>query len=139
MAGYHKQCACGRYDDEVPCRRCLEAEVGRLRTPVTDISIGKLPYQEHPFVHGVRNGQDVWLLTNGQWTETDGHPDASIPLHKGNVLGAEAKPDRCVLSESSDGDTWAGCILDSGHTGQCEIRARPELIREAATGQNHEP
>jgi len=50
---------------------------------VTDIQICKLPYQDHPFVHGVRNGKDVWLMNNGLWTEIDGHDDASIPLRDG--------------------------------------------------------
>ena len=50
---------------------------------VTNIRICKLPYQEHPFVHGVRNGVDVWLLSDGSWTEVDGHPDADIPLRDG--------------------------------------------------------
>jgi len=49
---------------------------------VTDIRICKLPYQNHPFVHGVRDGRDVWLLSDGQWTDTDGHPEASIPFEE---------------------------------------------------------
>jgi hypothetical protein len=48
---------------------------------VTNIRICKLPYQDHPFVHGDRDGKDVWLMANGEWTEEDGHPDSSIPLH----------------------------------------------------------
>ena len=48
---------------------------------ITNIEICKIPYQDHPFVHGVRDGKDVWLMNNGEWTEIDGHPDASIPLH----------------------------------------------------------
>lgn len=39
---------------------------------------------------------------------------------------------RCKLSEGSDGDTWAGCVLDAGHDGSCEMRARPQWVREAA-------
>ena len=52
----------------------------RRECEVTNIKICKLPYQEHPFVHGIRNGKDVWLMTNGQWTEIDGHEDSSIPF-----------------------------------------------------------
>lgn len=50
---------------------------------VTDIKICKLPYQEHPFVHGVRDGKDVWLTDTGEWSETDGDPRCSIPLREG--------------------------------------------------------
>lgn len=53
---------------------------------VTDIRICKLPYQEHPFVHGVRDGKDVWLMDNGQWTEEDGHPNASIPVYENVII-----------------------------------------------------
>lgn len=49
---------------------------------VTDIRICKLPYQEHPFVHGVQDGHDVWLTIDGRWTDVDGHPDASIPFEE---------------------------------------------------------
>ena len=38
---------------------------------ITNIRICKLPYQEHPFVHGVRDGHDVWLTSDGQWTDDD--------------------------------------------------------------------
>ena len=38
---------------------------------------------------------------------------------------------RCRLSEGSDGDTWAGCVLDAGHEGGCDMRPRPQKIREA--------
>lgn len=38
---------------------------------------------------------------------------------------------RCKESEGGDGDTWAGCVLDAGHDGDCESRARPEYVREA--------
>ena len=50
---------------------------------VKKIRICKLPYQKHPFVHGVRDGKDVWLKRNGKWTEVDGHKKASIRLRKG--------------------------------------------------------
>lgn len=56
------------------------------RTEVKDIKICKLPYQEHPFVHGERNGSDVWLMNNGEWTDVDGHEMADIPLRKGLVI-----------------------------------------------------
>ena len=51
---------------------------------VSDIRICKLPYQEHPFVHGVRDGRDVWLTSTGVWSEVDGDPDIDldIPLYK---------------------------------------------------------
>ena len=52
------------------------------KSEVSDIRICKLPYQEHPFVHGVRDGKDVWLMSNGEWTEVDGHEMAVIPLQE---------------------------------------------------------
>lgn len=53
---------------------------------VSDITICKLPYQEHPFVHGVRNGRDVWLKNDGTWTEEDCCHDASIPIYENLVI-----------------------------------------------------
>ena len=76
---------------ECPECRCLAYDWEELKVyderqqqlmPVTDIVICKLSYHRHPFVHGVRNGKDVWLLTNGFWTEVDGHANASIHLHE---------------------------------------------------------
>lgn len=52
---------------------------------------------------------------------------------------ADAGPVRCTLSESSDGDTWAGCVLDSGHGGECELRARPQCVREDNAKQDAAP
>ena len=35
--------------------------------------------------------------------------------------GGEVMPvRRCLQSESSDGDTYAGCILDESHDGECQ-------------------
>lgn len=48
---------------------------------VTNIKICKLPYQEHPFIHGVCNNKDVWLTQSGKWTEIDGDPSTAIPLN----------------------------------------------------------
>jgi hypothetical protein len=58
---------------------------------ITDITICKLPYQKHPFVRGLRDGKDVLLMSNGEWTEEDGHPDSDIPLHKSVDLQLWAK------------------------------------------------
>lgn len=41
-------------------------------------------------------------------------------------------PLRCLLSEGSDGDTYAGCVLDEGHEGKCQMRARPQTHRAKA-------
>ena len=51
--------------------------------PITDIKVCKLPYQEHPFVHGRRNGEDVWLTADGNWTTIEDHELAAIPLNDG--------------------------------------------------------
>ena len=39
MAGYFDQCACGEYTcvGDTPCRRCLEAEINRLREALEQI------------------------------------------------------------------------------------------------------
>ncbi len=42
---------------------------------------------------------------------------------------------RCRLSEGSDGDTWAGCVLDAGHNGSCNMCPRPQNIREAEAAE----
>ena len=36
MAGYFDQCACGEYTcvGDTPCRKCLEAEINRLREEI---------------------------------------------------------------------------------------------------------
>ncbi len=49
---------------------------------VTGIRICKLPYQDLPFVHGVRDGRDVWLTADGIWTELDDHHDSGIPFEQ---------------------------------------------------------
>ena len=56
------------------------AEIERLQTPVDTIEICKLPYQDHPFVHGARDGKDVWLTRDGTWTTDETCDEASIPL-----------------------------------------------------------
>jgi hypothetical protein len=45
---------------------------------VTNIMICKLPYQDHFFVHGVRDGKDVWLTKDGGWSEIDGDPNCNL-------------------------------------------------------------
>ena len=50
---------------------------------ITEITICKLPYQKHPFIHGVRDGKDVWLESNGKWSEEEDSEIAEIPLRKG--------------------------------------------------------
>lgn len=65
--------------------------------PIKDISICKLPYQDHPFVHGVRDGIDVWLLSDGTWTEEETHPDAGIPLEHTVIMLDEVRP--CPICE----------------------------------------
>ena len=71
----------GRYPADPRARADVPHEAA-VTGRVTDIRICKLPYQDHPFVHGVRDGCDVWLTTGGQWTDVDGHPDASIPFEE---------------------------------------------------------
>ena len=44
-------------------------------------------------------------------------------------------PLRCLLSEGSDGDTYAGCILDECHDGRCQMKARPEHHRAAEAAE----
>lgn len=68
-----------------------EGNIQPLADQVTGIEIVKLPYQDHPFVHGGRNGKDVWLLNNGQWTEEETHPDANIPFASGSAI-ADQEP-----------------------------------------------
>ncbi len=58
-----------------------QLDAARHGTEVTSVYICKLPYQEHPFVHGARDGHDVWLRSNGQWTDIEDAPDADIPLY----------------------------------------------------------
>ncbi len=45
---------------------------------------------------------------------------------------AELDYSRCRESPSSDGDTYAGCVLDVGHDSDCQSRARPDVVRERA-------
>lgn len=45
---------------------------------ITDIKVCKLPYQDHFFVHGVRDGKDVWLTKDGGWSEIDGDPNCAL-------------------------------------------------------------
>lgn len=49
---------------------------------ISNITVCKLPYQKHWFVHGECNGKDVWLLKDGTWTEIDGHKDACLKASK---------------------------------------------------------
>jgi hypothetical protein len=56
---------------------------------VTEIRIGKLPYQEQPYVYGVRDGKDVYLLDNGQWSEDEESEQANIPLQDGLAIVPE--------------------------------------------------
>ena len=57
---------------------------GRLENSIVHkIKICKLPYQEHPFVHGVRNGKDVWLKEDGSWTQVEDYRYANIPIRSG--------------------------------------------------------
>ncbi len=53
---------------------------------ITNITICKLPYQKHPFVHGERDGKDVWLTQSGEWTEIEGDPSTAIPFHQQNIM-----------------------------------------------------
>lgn len=106
---------------------------------VQKLTICKLPYQDHPFVHGVRDGMDVWLMTNGEWTETDGHPNSSIPFasHLSDALAAkdtEIEQLRKTLDEC-----WCGDIVKQknariaalervAETGKKLAQAFPETI-----------
>jgi len=57
---------------------------------VEDIRICKLPYQDHPFVHGSIAGKDVWLKDDGSWTESDEEECLDIPLYKGlRIMGVD--------------------------------------------------
>lgn len=47
---------------------------------IKNVTICKLPYQDHPFVHGSLDGRDVWLTRDGNWTEDETSPAANIPM-----------------------------------------------------------
>ena len=53
MAGYFDQCACGEYTcvGDTPCRRCLEAEINRLREALEKETNIRIKYQG--IVYGV--------------------------------------------------------------------------------------
>lgn len=57
---------------------------------------------------------------------------ASICDKLRGMADAAKKPTRCRLHEGSDGDTHAGCMRDAGHSGKCNIRSRPDCVREDA-------
>ncbi len=44
---------------------------------------------------------------------------------------AELDYSRCRESPGSDGDTYVGCVLNAGHDGECQRRARPDDVRAA--------
>lgn len=47
---------------------------------IHSIKICQLPYQDRPFVHGIRDGEDVWLKRDGTWSNIDGDPECSLEL-----------------------------------------------------------
>lgn len=59
---------------------------------VSKITICKLPYQDLPFVHGVRNGRDVWLRNDGVWTEVETNENVAIQTASNIDITVRAAP-----------------------------------------------
>ncbi len=38
-------------------------------------------YHKAPFVHGVRDGKDVWLRDDGSWTEDEADPRIAVAIN----------------------------------------------------------
>ncbi len=65
------------------------------------VTVCRLPYQDHYFVHMGDSGHDVWLRRNGTWSPIDGDPDCALPspsidqmlkdAHASGKLAADAK------------------------------------------------
>lgn len=45
---------------------------------VSNIKIGKLPYQKDFYISGVQDGHDVWLKQDGTWTREETSPECVI-------------------------------------------------------------
>lgn len=112
---------------------------------VEKITISKMPHHDHPFVHGVRDGRDVWLLDDGTWSEDEGSPHASIPLGPAVMMLDGVRP--CHVCEGlgyhhdmkyngpeetrwfACGHCWSRGFQDS--KGNCvgDVKPRPDEIK----------
>lgn len=69
--------------------------------PVTKITFCyQFGYHDKPFIHGVRDGKDVWLRDDGVWTEEEGDPRIGL----------------AVKISFYPGGTWNGDQIEGWHT-----------------------
>ena len=53
--------------------------------------------------------------------------DSALVQARAAIAAQDNQSRRCMKKEgSSDGDTYAGCVLAEGHDGECNVRSRPE-------------
>lgn len=99
---------------------------------VSNITVCWLPYQPHPFVHGARNGKDVWLTRDGSWTEDEGSElcnlQATQELREARGRADDGKPvdEAWLRSVGFERDTWHP-FQYSGDT-DIDVRCTPSML-----------
>lgn len=113
------KCECGRLaglffrEERWWCYDCAFAEIEQLREVLEELV-------------DAQNGPPL-CRNEREWYRT--MTRAARLLGRANAVRDYS---RCRESEGGDGDTWAGCVLDDGHEGECQRRARPEWVRDKA-------
>ncbi len=94
---------------------------------VEKITISKMPHHDHPFVHGVRDGKDVWLMNDGTWSQDECSEKASIPLGPSVMMLDGVRPCQVcngigyhhdIKHQGPDETRWYACGHCWGHGNQ---------------------
>lgn len=92
---------------------------------VSEVTVCWLPYQDQPFVHGVRDGKDVWLTRSGEWTEDESHGQIPLPYTQQAKQVAESRDARKLANpfvEDGFGNTWSKACPQCHHESMEVVR-----------------